>query len=85
MPSTTQPDLKCPTLFPGSEFFHELVTCPGHVIAFSSWTETDLPALSVHIVSFADATLLTLSWSHVSLDAMGRQSLLKAWTAVLNG
>jgi hypothetical protein len=65
--------------------FHKLVTAPGHATKFSDWTETDLPALSIHAVSFDDATLLTLSWSHVFLDAMGRQSLFKAWTAVLNG
>lgn len=82
---TPESNLKCPTLFPGSDVFHELVTALGHATKFSSWTETDLPALCVHVVSFADATLLTLSWSHVFLDAIGRQSLLKAWIAVLNG
>lgn len=81
----TPPKIARPTLFPGSEVFHDLATSPGHATTFSGWTETDLPALSVHMVSFEDATLLTISWSHVFLDAMGRQSLLKAWTAVLNG
>lgn len=85
MPTTHGFDLKRPTLFPGSDAFHELVTAPGHATKFSTWLETDLPALSVHIVSFEDATLLSLSWSHVFLDAIGRQSLLKAWIAVLNG
>ena len=85
MPTTHGSDLKRPKLFPGSDEFHEIVTAPGHATKFSSWIETDLPALSVHVVSFADATLLTLSWSHVFLDAMGRQSLLKAWIAVLDG
>jgi len=85
LPTTPGSSLKRPTLFPGSDYFHELVTAPGHATKFSSWLETDLPALSVHVVSFADATLLSLSWSHVFLDGMGRQSLLKAWIAVLNG
>lgn len=47
--------------------------------------ETDHPALSVHVISFTDATLVTLSWTHVFFDALGRQSLLQAWQAVLNG
>jgi hypothetical protein len=85
MPTTSASDIVRPTLFPGSDVFHDLVTKPGHATAFSSWTETDLPPLSVHTVSFGDATLLTLSWSHVFLDGMGRQSLLKAWIAVLDG
>lgn len=78
-------DLKRPTLFPSSEQYHDLVTRPGHASIFSDWTETDQPALSVHIVSFSDATLLTISWSHVFLDALGRQSLLQAWISVLEG
>ena len=77
--------LKRPTLFPSTERFHDLVTRPGHGSTFSHWTDTDEPALSVHVVSFNDATLLTISWSHVFLDALGRQSLLHAWTSVLDG
>jgi hypothetical protein len=81
----TSLDLRRPTLFPSSEIFHDLVTSPGHASKFSDWIETDLPALSIHVVSFEDATLLTLSWSHVFLDAMGRQGLFNAWISVLNG
>jgi hypothetical protein len=78
-------DLKRPSLFPHAEHFHDLVTRPGHASVFSDWIDSDLPALSVHVVSFDDATLLTISWSHVFLDALGRQSLLQAWTSVLDG
>jgi hypothetical protein len=78
-------DLKRPSLFPYAEHFHDLVTRPGHASIFSDWIDSDLPALSVHVVSFDDATLLTISWSHVFLDALGRQSLLQAWTSVLDG
>lgn len=45
----------------------------------------DEPQLSLHVVSFADATLVSLSWPHTFLDAMGRHELLTAWTAVLEG
>jgi hypothetical protein len=78
-------DLKRPSIFPHAEHFHDLVTRPGHASIFSGWIDSDLPALSVHVVSFDDATLLTISWSHVFLDALGRQSLLQAWTSVLDG
>lgn len=60
------------------------MTSSKHATVFADWLETDLPALSIHIISFKDATLLTISWPHVFLDGLGRQSLLKAWTAVLN-
>lgn len=77
--------IKRPTLFPGSDIFHDFVTSSNHATIFSNWLETDIPALSIHIISFKDATLLTISWPHVLLDGLGRQSLLQAWTAVLNG
>lgn len=77
--------IKRPTLFPGADIFHELVTSSEHATIFSDWLETDLPALSIHIISFRDATLLTISYPHAFLDGLGFQSLLKAWTAVLNG
>lgn len=41
--------------------------------------------LGLHIVSFTDATLITLSWSHILLDAMGHKALLDAWSLVLQG
>lgn len=41
--------------------------------------------LGLHIVSFTDATLATLSWSHVLLDDMRRKALLDAWSLVLQG
>lgn len=45
----------------------------------------DEPQLSMHIVSFEDSTLVTLSWPHTFLDAMGRRELIQAWIAVLEG
>lgn len=41
--------------------------------------------LGLHIVSFTDATLVTLSWSHALLDGMGWKALLDAWTLMLKG
>ncbi|KAI0975769.1 hypothetical protein F4678DRAFT_469588 [Xylaria arbuscula] len=45
----------------------------------------DEPQLSMHIVSFEDALLVTLSWPHTFLDAMGRRELIQAWIAALEG
>ncbi|TVY93515.1 Transcriptional regulator, partial [Lachnellula willkommii] len=41
--------------------------------------------LSLHTVSFSDATLVTLTWPHTLLDGMGRRALYDAWLSVLNG
>ncbi|KAI1103614.1 hypothetical protein F4804DRAFT_333162 [Jackrogersella minutella] len=51
----------------------------------SDYLYSDLPQLGLHIVSFSDATIVTLSWPHTLLDAMGRKELLDAWIAVLEG
>ena len=51
----------------------------------TDWTESDRPPLSVHVVTFDDATLVSLQCSHTFSDAMGLKLLLTAWTAVLDG
>lgn len=49
------------------------------------WIYTEHAQLHLHIVSFADATLVTLTWLHTLLDGMGRNMLLRCWTAMLEG
>jgi hypothetical protein len=49
----------------------------------ADWIYTDKAQLGLHVVSFEDATLVTITWLHTLLDAMGRQALLRAWQAVL--
>ncbi|KAF2641247.1 lysR family regulatory protein [Massarina eburnea CBS 473.64] len=46
---------------------------------------SDRPQLGVHVTSFADATLVTLSWMHTFLDSMSQATIIDAWTAVLEG
>lgn len=46
---------------------------------------SDHPQISLHAVSFRDATLLTLKWPHTMLDAMGRHALLRNWSRVVAG
>ncbi|KAK3209909.1 hypothetical protein GRF29_44g1037238 [Pseudopithomyces chartarum] len=74
-----------PTIYDDNRNFTSLVTRPGRPTKLKEWTETDHPGLSIHVASFTDATLVTLSWSHVFFDALGRQSFLQAWLAVLDG
>ena len=46
---------------------------------------SDEPQLSLHIVSFRDATLVSVSWLHTFMDAMALSAVLDAWVLVLNG
>lgn len=45
----------------------------------------DVPQLSLHITSFDDATLVSLSWPHTLMGAIGQQALLRGWSLVLAG
>lgn len=49
------------------------------------WISHDVGQLGLHIRTFSDATLVSITWLHTLLDAMGRHALLRAWQAVLEG
>lgn len=49
------------------------------------WIYSDNPQLSIHVVLFNDATLLTVTFLHTLTDIGGLATILKAWTAVLHG
>jgi hypothetical protein len=44
---------------------------------------SDLPPLSLHVVSFTDATMVTLAWPHTLMDATGLSILVRNWGLVL--
>ncbi|KAK6206801.1 hypothetical protein QIS74_13289 [Colletotrichum tabaci] len=46
---------------------------------------SDEPGISLHVVSFNDATLVGLLFSHVLFGAAGMQALVEAWSQVLAG
>ena len=46
---------------------------------------TDQPLTSLHITSFEDATLASLSIPHLATDAMGMAALVRAWSNTLAG
>lgn len=43
------------------------------------------PLLWLHVVTFADATLVTLGWPHIAMDGVGLSQVLQAWAVVLAG
>ncbi|KAE8395638.1 hypothetical protein BDV23DRAFT_96583 [Aspergillus alliaceus] len=56
--------------------------CPKQI---EDWLYSDRPQLAIHVASFDNATLLTITFLHTLTDAMGIATFLKAWTAVLDG
>jgi hypothetical protein len=64
---------------------HGLAIPPGAPKSLKDFTSRDVPMLSLHIVSFQDATLVTISWPHVLFDAVGFSHLVETWSSVLAG
>ncbi|KAE8371397.1 hypothetical protein BDV26DRAFT_302790 [Aspergillus bertholletiae] len=60
-------------------------TGPQSPWRIEDWLYTDRPQLAIHVVSFDDATLVTVTWLHTLTDMMGLSGFCKAWTAILNG
>ncbi|KAF2844105.1 hypothetical protein T440DRAFT_559793 [Plenodomus tracheiphilus IPT5] len=51
----------------------------------ADWLYTDKAQLGLHIVTFIDATFITLTWSHTLCDALGLRALFDAWITTLEG
>ena len=49
------------------------------------WTHSDKAQLGLDIANFQNATLVTVTWLHTLMDALGLHTLLQAWIAVLEG
>lgn len=73
----------------------ELVACASDFIplmrgkddpeSLQDYLHTDRPMLGLRVISFKDATLVTLSCSHLLFDGLGRKAVMAAWSSVLHG
>lgn len=81
--------LPSPTTYPGivadPNEFHSLMRPDDGPRDLADFLYTDLPQLGVHVVSFRDATLVSLTWPHTLFDGMGQKELFQAWSLVLQG
>jgi hypothetical protein len=73
-----------PTVLESHDFL-PITRRAGGPTKLEDYLYSDYGQLSLHIVSFNDATLLTLTWPHTLFDAMGRRALFDAWISILNG
>lgn len=46
---------------------------------------TDRPNLTLHVISFTDATFVTLTYSHSLMDGVGKREVVTNWSKVLAG
>ncbi|KAG8159997.1 hypothetical protein KVR01_010634 [Diaporthe batatas] len=74
-----------PSLHDGPPAFRYLTKHPDMPTKFSEYVGKDEPMMSMHIASFNDGTLVTLTWPGVVSDMMGMHGLIQAWCEVLGG
>ncbi|KDN67511.1 hypothetical protein CSUB01_04274 [Colletotrichum sublineola] len=81
MPKTTA----TPSIQPGVVNFYTLGTREDAPRTLEDLLSSDEPGIALHVVSFNDATLVGLLFSHVLFGAAGMQALVEAWSLVLAG
>ncbi|KAK4210763.1 hypothetical protein QBC37DRAFT_442535 [Rhypophila decipiens] len=58
---------------------------PSMQSGFQEYLQSDHPQISLHVVSFRDATLVAVKIPHFSTDIIGWHHLLHNWSLVLSG
>lgn len=49
------------------------------------WLQKDIPQLAIHVISFKDATIITVTVLHTLTDFLGLMAFYKAWLLTLHG
>ncbi|KAJ7454168.1 hypothetical protein FB451DRAFT_1049809 [Mycena latifolia] len=77
-------DASQPSIHPMPELdvYFKSSQCPTSLAGF---LVPNTPLLHVHVAVFDDLTFIGITASHVLWDALGRQTVLLAWTRVLSG
>ncbi|KAL2845273.1 hypothetical protein BJY01DRAFT_247747 [Aspergillus pseudoustus] len=79
------PTADVPSLHDGPSVFRELGVPPNAPVCLDDYLTSDLPQLTLNVVSFTDATLVSLCWPHIAADAMSLRDVTRAWSLVLAG
>ncbi|CAH0031292.1 unnamed protein product [Clonostachys rhizophaga] len=69
----------------GADHFRDFSAGPNVPKDFSAYLSGDVPIIALHVICFADATLVSLAWPHVLMDGTGLQILLNCWSHMLAG
>ncbi|KAF4456164.1 hypothetical protein F53441_1648 [Fusarium austroafricanum] len=79
-----QPTGKIAT-FQGPKEFCALGLSPDTPRNMDDFVHSDMPQFSLHVQTFTDGTLVSITHSHVSTDLMGLSSIFEAWSLILAG
>ncbi|KLU85083.1 hypothetical protein MAPG_04115 [Magnaporthiopsis poae ATCC 64411] len=69
----------------GCATFDSFAPPPEAPRTLKDYLRSGAPLLWLHVVTFADATLVTLGWPHMAMDGVGLSQVLQAWAVVLAG
>ncbi|KAK2024960.1 hypothetical protein LX32DRAFT_502493, partial [Colletotrichum zoysiae] len=58
---------------------------PHTAMSLEDYVTRDIPLINLHVINYADATLVTLTWPHALTDGMGYIGIVKNWCKVLAG
>ncbi|KAK1981829.1 hypothetical protein LZ30DRAFT_70613 [Colletotrichum cereale] len=82
-PSTDAPSR--PRILDTPSTLTPILAGPEAPTTFSDYTTMDRPLLSLHVITFTDATFVTITYPHSVTDGMGRKELVENWCRVLAG
>lgn len=72
-------------LFPSPRHYHALGVGPGAPRCIDDYLYSDRPLFSLHVITFTDGTLVSVTFNHIISDLAGFMAVLKAWQLVLAG
>ncbi|KAL7905485.1 hypothetical protein GGI35DRAFT_488403 [Trichoderma velutinum] len=74
-----------PSLVDTSADLQRLFRAPDTPTSIDEFLFSDRPQLLVRVVTFEDATLISVSWLHTFMDGMALRELYTHWIAVMEG
>lgn len=85
MPSCESAPTERPAIVGNPEEWAELCCGVDGPKSLQDYVGSDRPVTGLHIVSFKDATIVTLHWLHAAADAMALKAILDNWVLILQG
>lgn len=74
-----------PCVLDTPEILDAILAGPEAPKCLDDWLYSDRPALVVHVITFLDATFVTLNYSHSLVDGVGKREIMTNWCKVLAG
>lgn len=74
-----------PSMHPGPEALRSLTVHKDSPRSMLRHLRKTNPLIHLHVVTFVDATVVSLLWPHVMCDCVGWATILKSWSSIVAG